>query len=66
MKNVTKPKFMASVIIELRRAKDENGKSKYYVQALLNDNEPEESINLRKVNIVGKIKLNLLEKNKYL
>ena len=47
--------------MELRRVKG-NGKSKFFVQVLLKDNEPDQPINLRKVTIAGKI----LEKKHYI
>lgn len=52
VENSSKPEFLASVIIELRRSK-ENGK--FYVQALVKNNEIHEPIDLLKVNIAGKI-----------
>lgn len=45
--------------MELRRAKG-NGKSKFFVQVLLKDNEPDQPMNLRKVTIAGKIKRKIL------
>ena len=55
VENTTKPEFLATVFMELRRAKG-NGKPKFFVQVLLKDNEPDQPINLRKVTITGKIK----------